>query len=422
MQKPAPLSAEWEARVRRHYSHLFVRIILPMILLTAAFLLLSHWHLGVENAAIVPWALAGLVGLNAWLMWSWNDRLLTLKWCMNFLLVTAIAWGLHVHTSLTAVWVMLTFGALVEIRHQPQQWLIGCVAFASYCFLLSLFYPQSVWMWLYLCACYIGLVFIFIRLERYWQDEIIQLFEMQLRFTRMEKEAQSLQRDAAIGHSVRALTHEINNLIGVAAVSVEQLRHSPVAMPKDIDRLDRVLGYMSKVSALVLDGIGSKKSHTRLISLEELRGDVQLLLGNGHNHSGIALYIDFPPDADKYTLEERAGATYLIIHNLVKNAFEAVAEKFGEDPGGKVVIGVRVADNQLLISVEDNGIGLASDQVEAILSNDVESLKVNGYGLGLRFVQQECLMRKCVLHIKTGHRGTLLTVRMALGLETPSIR
>ncbi|MGB3916628.1 MAG: HAMP domain-containing sensor histidine kinase [Thiothrix litoralis] len=298
-------------------------------------------------------------------------------------------------------------------RHLFVRVILPIVLITAGFVLLCLFCPPVPWMWLYLLVCYAGLVFVFFRLGHYLHDELVELLGMQWRIVRMEKEAQGLQRDAAIGHSVRALTHEINNLIGVAALSVDNLRHSSVAMPKDIDRLERALGYMSNVSALVLDGIGNKQAPKRLITLAELRNDVQLLLGNGHSHPGITLHLDFPPNADNCQFEERAGSTYLIIHNLVKNAFEAVAEKFGEQPDGEVIVKAEVSENQLLISVSDNGVGMTPEQVEAVMQGDAQSFKANGHGLGLGFVVRECEKNGfCfAIRINAGRASCLLWIR-----------
>ena len=211
---------------------------------------------------------------------------------------------------------------------------------------------------------------------------------MQLRFTHMEKEAQSLQRDAAVGHSVRVVTHEMNNLVGTAKMSVDNLRYSPLAMPKDIDRLEKALGYMTQVTHLILDGIGNKHATTRTISLAELQEDVRLLIGHGQAHPQVALSVVFPADAAQYRFEERTGATYLIIHNLVKNALEAVEERFGEQLGGEVRVAAEVLGNQIVIAVEDNGVGMTAEQIAAVMRGNEQSFKVNGHGLGLGFVRQ----------------------------------
>jgi signal transduction histidine kinase len=50
---------------------------------------------------------------------------------------------------------------------------------------------------------------------------------------------------------------------------------------------------------------------------------------------------------------------------------ERLPEKFGEQPGGEIIIKVEVSENQLLISVEDNGVGLTPEQVSAYRSGYV---------------------------------------------------
>lgn len=248
----------------------------------------------------------------------------------------------------------------------------------------------SVIPWWYWLLGYVGLAALLFRFGHALHAELQELFAAQLHCTVIEREAHCLQRDAAVGHSVRVVTHEINNLIGIAKLSVDNLRYSPVAMPKDIDRLEKALGYMTQVTHLILDGIGNKHATTRTLSLAELQDDVRLLIGHGQSYPQVALSVVFSPDAAQYRFEERTGATYLIIHNLVKNALEAVEARFGEQLGGEVRVTAEVLDNQIVIAVEDNGVGMTAAQIEAVMRGNGQSFKVNGHGLGLGFVLGEC--------------------------------
>ncbi|WGZ94262.1 MAG: HAMP domain-containing sensor histidine kinase [Candidatus Thiothrix putei] len=244
--------------------------------------------------------------------------------------------------------------------------------------------------WWYWLLGYVGLAALFFRFGHALHAELQELFAAQLHCTVIEHEAHCFQRDAAVGHSVCVVTHEINNLIGIAKMSVDNLRYSPVAMPKDIDRLEKALGYMTQVTHLILDGIGNKHTTTRTLSLAELQEDVRLLIGHGQSHPQVALSVVFPADASQYRFEERTGATYLIIHNLVKNALEAVEARFGEQLGGEIRVTAEVLDNQIVIAVEDNGVGMTAEQIEALMRGNGQSFKVNGHGLGLGFVHREC--------------------------------
>ncbi|MBO0612649.1 sensor histidine kinase [Thiothrix fructosivorans] len=245
--------------------------------------------------------------------------------------------------------------------------------------------PSGYWL-----LGYVGLAALFFRFGHALHAELQELFTAQLHCTLIEREAQSLQRDAAVGHSVRVVTHEMNNLIGIANMSVDNLRYSPVAMPKDIDRLEKALGYMTQVTHLILDGIGNKLATTRTLSLAELQDDVRLLIGHGQSYPQVALSVMFPAEAAQYRFEERTGATYLIIHNLVKNALEAVEERFGDQSGGEVRVTAEILGNQIVIAVKDNGVGMTAEQIEAVMRGSGQSFKVNGHGLGLGFVLGEC--------------------------------
>jgi signal transduction histidine kinase len=273
-------------------------------------------------------------------------------------------------------------------------------------------------MWWYWLLGYVGLAALLFRFGHALHAELQELFAAQLHCTVIEREAHCLQRDAAVGHSVRVVTHEINNLIGIAKMSVDNLRYSPVAMPKDIDRLEKALGYMTKVTHLILDGVGNKHATTRTLSLAELQEDVRLLIGHGQSYPQVALSVVFPADAAQYRFEERTGATYLIIHNLVKNALEAVEARFGDQLGGEVRVTAEILDNQIVIAVEDNGVGMTAAQIEAVMRGNGQSFKANGHGLGLGFVRQTCIQGgiKFTLRNADHENGSGLSVHFWMNL------
>ena len=100
--------------------------------------------------------------------------------------------------------------------------------------------------------------------------------------------------------------------------------------------------------------------------------------------------MDFPADAGSYQFEERVGSTYLVIHNLVKNALESVFEVFGGAQGGIVSVSSKVIENKVIISVADNGAGMSEALVNSAMQGSEWVSNVRGHGLGLDFVQKEC--------------------------------
>lgn len=72
----------------------------------------------------------------------------------------------------------------------------------------------------------------------------------------------------------------------------------------------------------------------------------------------------------------------LILHNLIKNAIEAVKD----DPAGKVAVRVSNTDSEVSITVDDNGRPLTDEAFER-LSRVSASGKTDGLGLGLGIVR-----------------------------------
>ncbi|MBO0612233.1 sensor histidine kinase [Thiothrix fructosivorans] len=408
---------ELNQRLQERYKLLFTKVVVPVMVVTTLFLVLSHWQPGNDRVFSGMVVIAVVAGLNVWLSqlkaiptpWgaisARSDTFDTLRWCVNFPFDVYIAWSLNAHEAAAVIaWLLLTFGALTEV-HQPRNKLITVgAAFSSFCVLVLWLYPTDLRTEVYLIACYLGLVFILWKLERYVAAEMAAVFAERLQRERVEREAAGLQREAAIGHSTRAINHEMNTLIGVARLSAERIGERQVeeATAKDVARLEKALSYMERVSRLILDDLGSESVVKRRISLAELQDDLRLLLCNGVTHCQARLEFDFPANAVDYWFEERTGSTYLILHNLAKNAYEAVLAKFDGKPGGVIQVSAAVEGGRLVLAVYDNGVGMSAQQVEDIRRQVVVSGKIDGHGLGLQFVWRECVWNGFELAVESG--------------------
>lgn len=408
---------ELNQRLQERYKLLFTKVVVPVMVVTTLFLVLSHWQPGNDRVFSGMVVIAVVAGLNVWLSqlkaiptpWgailARSDTFDTLRWCVNFPFDVYIAWSLNAHEAAAVIaWLLLTFGALTEV-HQPRNKLITVgAAFSSFCVLVLWLYPTDLRTEVYLIACYLGLVFILWKLERYVAAEMAAVFAERLQRERVEREAEGLQREAVIGHSTRAINHEMNTLIGVARLSAERIGERQVGedTAKDVVRMEKALSYMERVSRLILDDLGSETVVKRRISLAELQDDLRLLLCNGVTHCQARLEFDFPANAADYWFEERTGSTYLILHNLAKNAYEAVQAKFDGQPGGVIRVSATVEGERLVLAVYDDGVGMSAQQVEYIRRQVVVSGKIDGHGLGLQFVWRECVGNGFELAVESG--------------------
>lgn len=399
------------------------------MVITSIFLITSHWNSESDRVFSGIVAICLIVGFNLSLLlikeiptpWGTiqtrTDAIDAFRWCVNFPLDIYIVWNIEADlSSAVIIWLLLTFGAMTEVYGRRHKLISVGAAVISFCVLIYI-YDADLKTQTYLIACYLSLVFILWKLQQYVSDEMLQAVQAQIERQNMEREAETLQRNAAIGHSTRAINHELNTLIGIANLSLFQIesKNQTDSLDNEIERLNKSLSYMTRVSSLILDGLGNRNAAERTISLAELHSDLKLLLCINTDFYLNQLKLEFPDDASDYQFLERTGSTYLIIHNLVKNAHEAVTEKYGRHPDGLIRIKATVENNILHLSVSDNGTGMSTQEISDVQNQIGVTKKLEGHGLGLKFVKSECDKNGMKLLINSVPNDySLFTIQIAL--------
>lgn len=376
------------------------------MLFTSVFLIASHWVPNNDKVFYGLIAVIVIVVLNMTMLlvkeiptpWgkvpARTDAFDTIRWCINFPLDIYIVWSIDANiASIVCIWLLLTFGAMTEVYARKYKLITVSAATISLLVLIVWIHDIELKTQIYVLACYLSLVFILWKLQQYIGDEMLRVVQEQIERRQIESEAETLQRDAAIGHSTLAINHELNTLIGVANISTFQIetKNKSADITEEIERLNKSLSYMGRVSSLILDGLGCRHASKRIISLAELRDDLKLLLCVDSEFYLEQLQFDFPDHSESYEFEERTGSTYLILHNLVKNSHEAVVAKYGRAPNGIIRITAKIANDTIIISVYDNGAGMSTQEIEDIHNQVRITTKLDGHGLGLKFVKSECV-------------------------------
>ncbi len=197
------------------------------------------------------------------------------------------------------------------------------------------------------------------------------------------------QRAAAWGEVARRLAHEIKNPLTPIQLSAERLAHklAPRLAEGDGEMLTRATQtIVSQVTALkqMVDDF-SEYARSPQLNLQEL--DL-----NGLVRDVAGLY---EPLGERLTLtlaeglpQVRGDATLLrqVVHNLLKNAQEAVEE--GREPAIEVVTEPLAEDGgRVRLSVKDNGPGFPEAMLKRVCEPYVTT-KPKGTGLGLAIVKK----------------------------------
>ncbi len=197
-------------------------------------------------------------------------------------------------------------------------------------------------------------------------------------------ELMQAQRDAAWGEVAKRLAHEIRNPLTPIQLAAERLEHKLAAKlaPADAEMLGRSTQTIVGQVAALKQMVDAFREYARKPTAKLVRLDLAALV-----REVLVLYegndVRFgAPDAP---VEVNGDPTLLrqVIHNLLKNAREAVSDR----PDGLIEVRLELNEHNARLSVADNGEGFA----DAILDRVFEpyaTTKKKGTGLGLAIVKK----------------------------------
>ncbi len=232
------------------------------------------------------------------------------------------------------------------------------------------------------------------------------------------------QRDAAWGEVARRLAHEIKNPLTPIQLSAERLRHRyrEHLDEQEFSMLERstttIINQVEAMKKMV--NAFSEYARAPQISLEPLDlnriiREVIDLYRSGELNAQIVEHLEVEPAC----IEGDAGRFRQLLHNLVKNALEAINGL----PAACINISTRAAEDAgkryVELSVADNGPGFRAEVLENIFEPYV-STKPRGGGLGLAIVKKIVEEHGGVITAETGSDGGAC-VRIRLQLSSKKV-
>ncbi|MBC2777819.1 sensor histidine kinase [Parasphingopyxis marina] len=199
------------------------------------------------------------------------------------------------------------------------------------------------------------------------------------------------QRRAAWSDVARRIAHEIKNPLTPIQLAAERLqrRFGATADP-DTDTFSKLTGtIVRQVGDLrrMVDEFSSFARMPKPVFREESVVDIarQAIFLHEVAHPEIAFDQSVDDGVPQLVCDRRQLGQALT--NVVKNAVEAVEQKFGEgESGGKVRLAVTFEKGRFCIDVEDNGVGLPEERER--LTEPYMTTRERGTGLGLAIVKK----------------------------------
>lgn len=122
-------------------------------------------------------------------------------------------------------------------------------------------------------------------------------------------------------------------------------------------------------------------------------------------------YIVFESDEEEIITKMDRTQLVRIITNLVKNAIQAIPEEQVEK---SIIVAVKQVENNVNITVKDNGIGIETENIEYIFEPKFTT-KTSGMGLGLGIIKNIIENYKGTITFETEYgKGTTFTVSLPI--------
>ena len=207
--------------------------------------------------------------------------------------------------------------------------------------------------------------------------------EMLIKLKEQSELLANIERQEAWREFARQVAHEIKNPLTPMKLMIQSYMRKFSTNDEELNKRTYKTAEILMQQIDTIEAIADAFSDfAKMPNRKDEMVDVVEIIGNT-----LQLY---PLDHIQYTysqpkIEMMFDKQYLnrIVTNVVKNAFQAIPN--GREP--KVSIDLKIAENQLILSVEDNGIGIAEEQYKEIFKPRFTT-KRSGTGIRLSMVKK----------------------------------
>lgn len=198
------------------------------------------------------------------------------------------------------------------------------------------------------------------------------------------------ERLAAVGQLASGVAHEINNPLAVidtiAGLVEETLEDEGEALKADtrtmltkaMDRLHHQVKRVTAITHSLLGFVRTQHAGMANVDIEELLEECLGVLGTEIRRSRVEIVRLYTPNLPEFTSDPMLLQQVFV--NLIKNSIDAMQEVPGRT--GILEIMTSVDARRLLVTIQDNGVGIPKEDQEKIF-NLFHTTKPAGQGTGM---------------------------------------
>ncbi|MDP6934228.1 MAG: HAMP domain-containing sensor histidine kinase, partial [Myxococcota bacterium] len=203
---------------------------------------------------------------------------------------------------------------------------------------------------------------------------------------------------AGIGTLAAGIAHEISSpLFGIMGLAEAIPEEQDLELVSEYAR--DIVEYCRNIRDIVVElssySRAASSEYLTTVELSRVIEDAQRLVERSSPVEGVSFQTDAQ---DGLFVHARTNEVQQVFVNLIRNAAEAVLDRYGEDGGGQVEIRCGGDEEHVWARVTDNGVGIPEDKVSVVF-DPFYTTKPPGKGTGLGL--------NVVYRIVTKYRGTV---------------
>lgn len=204
---------------------------------------------------------------------------------------------------------------------------------------------------------------------------------------------------AAAGEMAAKLAHEVRTPLGIIRSSAQLINRQSGLDARAHEMMSYMINEVDRINELVtglLDSARAREPHFQPQVLADIVRQVLDMLHDKFDSRGIV--VDTEIDTVSSTLNCDRDQIVQVLLNLLLNASQVL------DDGGAIRVAIAARGEQLVLTVEDSGPGIAPEQREAVFEPFVSD-RAGGIGLGLSVVREIVTLHGGSISVAGGRLG-----------------
>jgi signal transduction histidine kinase len=236
-----------------------------------------------------------------------------------------------------------------------------------------------------------------------------QLAEAYERLRAAQQQLVQSEKLAAVGQLAAGIVHDVKNPLGVIKGMAEEMLEDAAAGSGQADALQTIRENASRANSIVTDLLTFARQSTPTMQERDLRETVDgalRLTGFLARKGRVEVQRNLPSAPTLAVFDPQQIQQVLI--NLIQNAVQAMPE------GGKLHVGLAGADNQVVLTVRDTGVGISEENLARVFE-PFFTTKPEGQGTGMGLATSYGIISRHHGSIDVDSQvgvGTVFTVRL----------